>query len=186
MASATSPHAQSTSDSFEVPRHVSIVPSDTVPQQHFAGQEIKGGHHRTESTAAAREEEAMTGRSDAPGMRSLWVIAKKGGDVLETPVISADNSGQSEGVAIFPSREKASLYIQVARWHGEYEARDVSPTVLSQWLSRAKNDGITSLVIDPNRHAQVHEHKPQQVLSLPDLGDLSGENILQEVFSRSK
>src|SRR4051794_41092464 len=108
MASTTTTSAQSTSDSFDVRRHLSIVPSSSPAQHHFANKEIKGGHYRTESTIAGREEEEMTGRSDAPGMRGLWVISKKSGDVLETPVIAAHPSEQGEALAVFPSREKAS------------------------------------------------------------------------------
>jgi hypothetical protein len=142
---------------------------------------MKKDSPRTSGVASDRLAEAHTGEAEMVGERAVFMLAKKGERARELPVFAAGAEEGAEALAVFTSRELATLYLQVARWD-DHEVRIVAPPQLSRWLQQARTDGIRFIMVDPNRLDQVRG-KQQALLPLDRLHDLSGENLYQEIRS---
>jgi hypothetical protein len=149
----------------------------TDPPTH-AAPPIKGGM-KSHGTAAGRYEEAAVGETDMPGERLVYVLVRDGSQE-ETPVFTAN--GKADAIMVFSSREMATLYLQVANWDG-HRLRGLSPRELSQWVTTLGRDHIRFIIVDANRHHQVHGGKAAPAMDLQTLHDLSGENLYQEIRS---
>ena len=123
------------------------------------------------------------GRPDPAGddeATTVFVIAKQGSDLLDTPVFHAGESGEEEAVALFTSRQQAQRYLDRAAWGQTNEIGELSPSDLLQWLVEANGEGIRYVTVNPDRERHL-AGDPQLVLSLDALGEESADSLLQEV-----
>jgi hypothetical protein len=122
---------------------------------------------------AGRAEEQVKNLSEIPvTRRELFVLARRD-TPRRTPVFRA--SGGEKAVAVFTDRDHAVFYLQVAGW-GDFEPVGLSPLDLGDWLKQARDDGVTLVVVDPNRRAQLNG-EPQPALSLEGRTDFSGDAL---------
>jgi len=95
---------------------------------------------------------------------SVYVIAKKDCEFLDTPVFHAGPSGNEEAIAVFSNRESAQQYIDEAGW-SDHEVGELAPLQLLRWLVKAHEDGTAFLAVNPNRPGQLAS-KPQDVITI--------------------
>ncbi len=93
---------------------------------------------------------------------SVYVIAKKNSEFLDTPVFHAGPSGNEEAVAVFNNRESAQQYIVEAGW-SDQEVGELSPLQLLRWMVKAHEGGTALLTVNPSRSGQV-AGKQQEVV----------------------
>jgi len=115
----------------------------------------------------------------------VFVIAKKGSDILDTPVYHAGESGEEEAVAVFTSRQQAQQYLDHAGWSETDEIGELSPSDMLRWLVEAEQDGIRSVTVNPDR-ARHLAGDPQAALSLDAMGDQSPDRLFQEMTELAK
>ncbi len=145
------------------------------PKQIIGGLLPAKGLDNGEAIGEDRLQEGLRGPSaDGPGRRAVYVLARAGEENVQSPILPAGPSGE-DAVAVFGSREKAVLFLQVARWDG-YEVLEIAPPGLEDWIADVRSEGIEYVVVDVNRHDEM-QGKPQPTLSLKDLPDQSGENL---------
>lgn len=82
---------------------------------------------------------------------AAYVIAKKGSELLDTPVFHAGESNDEEAVAVFTSADAAGGYIEAAGWTGEQEVGELDALQLLCWLVKAHQEGIRYLAVNPDR-----------------------------------
>ena len=109
-----------------------------------------------------------------------YVISKRGGSVLDTPVFHAGDSGEEEVVVLFTGRQAAQEYIDQAGWGESDEIGELGLSELHRWLLKANEEGIHYLTVNPERQQHL-AGDPQPVLFLDDLRDESAEKLLQAV-----
>lgn len=97
--------------------------------------------------------------------RTVFVIAKKGMDFLDTPVFHAGESGGEEAVALFTDRQSAQQYLNRAAWGETDEIGELPPSDLLQWLVESAEDGIRYVTINPDREQHL-AGRPNRLLPL--------------------
>ena len=112
--------------------------------------------------------------------RTVFVIAKKDMDFLDTPVFHAGESGEEEAVVLFTNRQQAERYLDRAGWAKTDEIGELSPSDLLQWLAEAERDGVKYVAVNPDRDRHL-AGDPQPILSLVDLGEESADRLFEEV-----
>src|SRR5437868_6963107 len=137
---------QQTPNTAPVRRHVTFRKL-TDPDTPVGNQATAKGRDIGNRTANDRLDDARTGQPDMPGRRAVTILTRVGDDELKTPVFAAGEGGGKQAVAVFTSREKAILYLQVAGWK-DYEVRDITPIELSDWLKQARAEGVDLAVVD--------------------------------------
>jgi osmotically-inducible protein OsmY len=100
-------------------------------------------------------------------MMNAFVIAKKGLEYLESPVLEAGDDNQQEAIAVFTQRELAAKYIDDAGWQDEYEVGELLPIQLVHWLAAAHEDGTDMVVVNPDRRQHLAGTK-QLVIDLKE------------------
>lgn len=145
----------------EARRQMRVIQADGRGRRVTKSRPLKGGGG-AEAASADRLEAAPFPRG--PGA-SVFVVARKGADFLDTPVFHAGESGDEEAVAIFTTREAARRYIEQAGWAETDEVSELTPSDLAHWLGEARGDGVRLAAIDPDRERQL-AGEPQQVLFL--------------------
>lgn len=95
---------------------------------------------------------------------SVYVIAKKNCEFLDTPVFHAGPSGDEEAVAVFNSRESAQQYIDEAGW-SDHEVGELTPLQLLRWIVKVHEDGTAFLAVNPVRPEQL-AGKQQDVITI--------------------
>ncbi len=155
---------------------------------------LSGGTGAEQSSAAqlekglredkrAADAQLAAHRPDSAGdteATTVFVIAKKGMDCLDTPVFHAGESGDEEAVALFTDRQRAQQYLDRSGWSQTNEIGELPPSDLLQWLVESAEDGIRYVTVNPDREQHLAGH-PQPVLALDALGDKSPDNLFQEV-----
>jgi hypothetical protein len=144
-------------------------------------QPIKGGHV-AESTSAGRYESELAGDTDLVGKRALYVLARRGDELLQTPVFAAGKDNQQEAVIVFSEEVQAQNYVYEAGWQDDYEPVALSPGDLGEFLREVKQDKISLVAMNPARTKHL-QGEPQRVLNLVETPDLSGENLYRELWS---
>ena len=158
-----------------VPVQTEAPEPDRAPSQELPAKGMPSGPR----TVTDREGAAATGAVDMPGQRVAFVLRRKGqGD---TPVFADGGSGGREAVAVFSARERAVLYLQVARWD-DYELADLSPRQFGAFLRSVQGQGIKHAMVDPNRREQERGVE-QPLLHLERTADQTGENLYEEVLT---
>jgi hypothetical protein len=130
--------------------------------------------------AAARRDAARTDRGGDAHATAVYVIAKKGGDFLDTPVFHAGETGEEETVALFTRRERAQQYLDRAGWEQADEVGELSPGDLLEWLTDADREGVRYVTVNPDRDRHL-AGDPQPVLSLDLLGEESADSLSRQV-----
>ncbi len=130
--------------------------------------------------AGARLDASRTDRSEDDPATPVFVIAKKGRDVLDTPVFHAGETGEEETVALFTSRERAQQYLDLAGWERTDEVGELSPDELLEWLTDAEREGVRYVTVNPDRDSHL-AGDPQPVLSLDSMGEESADSLIQAV-----
>ena len=86
---------------------------------------------------------------------ACYLITRTDSEDLETIVFAIGEEQQQESIAAFMSPEKASDYIAAAGWEDEYCVAELEPIDTLRWLLQAYDEGITSLVINPEFDSQA-------------------------------
>lgn len=86
---------------------------------------------------------------------SAYVIAKKGSELLDTPVFRAGPSGGEEAVAVFTDSRRAERYIEQAGWSSGHEVGQLTDVQLLRWAVRIHEDGVQYLAVNPDRERQL-------------------------------
>lgn len=134
-----------------------------------------------EQASAARLEAGRTSFAGHSAATTLFVIAKKGADFLDTPVFRAGEAGDEETVAVFTGRDQAQHYLDQAAWNETDKIDELSPDDLLQWLVEAEQEGIHYAVVNPDRDRHLAGDE-QAVLSLNALGEDSALHLHQRVM----
>jgi hypothetical protein len=144
-----------------------------------SGVQLEKGLRTAKWAAGAR---LAAHRPDTAGdaATSVFVIAKKGLDFLDTPVFHAGDSGDEEALALFTDRQRAQQYLDRAAWGETDEIGELTSDGLLQWLLEANREGIQYVTINPDRERHL-AGEPQSVLVLEALGDRSPASLVQEV-----
>lgn len=111
---------------------------------------------------------------------SVYVIAKRGMELLDTPVFHAGEAEGEEAVAIFRTANSADRYIDSAGWADEYEAGELDSLQLLCWLVQAYEEGTRNLAINPDWSQQT-AGTPQEVIVIEDALSRSADTLLGEV-----
>ncbi len=156
------------------------------PQTGGAGAEqgsadqLQKGMREARWAADARLDANQTDRAADDQATTVYVVAKKGSDFLDTPVFHAGESGDEETVALFTSRERAQHYLDRAGWEQTDEVGELSPGDLLEWLTDADKEGIRYVTVNPDRDRHL-AGDPQPVLSLGILGEESADSLSRRV-----
>lgn len=146
---------------------------------------LKGGD-KVEGTSQGRLEDSLpVAKENLPMEQVVYVIAIKDSDPLESPVFEAGENDQKEALAVFTDRDLAILYLQVARWEGNYSFAKLSPIDLEDWLAQARDEGIPFVMVNPNRNDQM-SGQPQRVLILENQVDRTGQALYNEILRISQ
>jgi len=140
---------------------------------------LKGGAG-AEQASAARLDAARSSPSGGGSTTAVFVIVKKGADLLDTPVFRAGESGDEEAVAVFTDRDQAKQYLDHSGWNETDEIGELSPVNLFRWLVEAERDGVHYAVVNPDRDRHL-AGDDQAVLSLNALGEESADSLHQQV-----
>src|SRR5206468_3022172 len=153
----------------ETKRHLQIDMAEQVAQDSIpGGGPLKGGQQLRGSVGIRGDQDA----NQETGARALWTLARKGAEPPELPVFPVDAAGPAEGIVIFPTKEKAVLYVQVARWADLYEPKRLTGLEIKALLSQLMEGGVKYMAIDPNRLAQ-ERGEGQGVLAVDEWQDLT-------------
>jgi len=140
---------------------------------------LKGGAV-AELASAARLDAGRPAAAGVGSTTAVYVIVKKGTDLLDTPVFRAGESGDEEAVAVFTGRDQAHRYLDHAAWNETDEIGELSPDNLLRWLVEAEREGVHYAVVNPDRDQHL-AGDPQAVLSLDSLGEESADTLHQQV-----
>ena len=116
---------------------------------------------------------------------AVYVIAKKGCDVLDSPVFHAGETGEQETVALFTTRERAQDYLDRAGWQRADEVSELSAGDLLEWLKDADREGVRFVTVNPERDQHL-AGDPQPVLSLDRLGEESADSFSRKVAALTR
>lgn len=94
---------------------------------------------------------------------SVYVIAKKDCEFLDTPVFHAGPSGEEEAIAVFSSPKAAQAYLDEAAWP-DHEVGELSPLQVLRWMLKAHEGGTALLTVNPSRSGQVAGKQQEVVL----------------------
>lgn len=158
----------------ELRKHMRLVKLKNETRYIRKSRPLKGGR-TAESTSADRLEATAT-----TGERAVYVLAETGDDQLTTPVFYADESGMGEAVAVFTDKPHAVRYLQTADWSDKYDPATLSPSDLANWLKEVREDGITYVTVNPDRHSHLRGES-QPVLMIGELVDHTPEALYREV-----
>jgi hypothetical protein len=111
---------------------------------------------------------------------TIFVIAKKGTEFLDTPVFHAGESDETEAVALFTGRLDAQRYLDHAGWTQTDEVGELLPVDMHWWLTQASGEGIRYVVVNPDRERHL-AGGPQPVLYLEDLAGKSPHDLFRQV-----
>lgn len=95
---------------------------------------------------------------------SIYVIAKKDCEFLDTPVFHAGPSGDEEAVAVFNNRVSAQAYLDEAGW-SDHEVGELTPLQLLRWIVKVHEGGTAFLAVNPVRPEQL-AGKQQDVIMI--------------------
>jgi len=133
-----------------------------------------------EQASAARLDAGRPSPTGGGSATAVFVIVKKGTDLLDTPVFRAGESGEEEAVAVFMGRDQAQQYLDHAGWNETDEIGEISPEDLLRWLVEADREGVHYAVVNPDRDRHL-AGDPQAILSLDGLGAESANSLHQQV-----
>lgn len=111
-----------------------------------------------------------------------YVIAKKGSDLLDTPVFYAGESGNEEALAVFTDLDSAKGYLSAAGWTGDHDVGELTALQLLRWLVKAHDQGIRYLAINPDRSQQTAGDR-QHVVAIEEKLTAVAESLSHEVFT---
>ncbi len=169
----------STCASFHKVGDLSQRINNSRPQSGGAGAEpgfsarLEKGLREAKWAAGAR----LDRTGDDPAT-TVYVIAKKGRDFLDTPVFQAGETGEEETVALFTTRERAQQYLDRAGWEQTDEVGELSPGDVFEWLTEAGRDGVRYVTVNLDRDRHL-AGAPQPVLSLDVLGEESADSLVR-------
>ena len=140
---------------------------------------LKGGAG-AEQASAARLDAGRPSPAGGDSAAAVFVIAKKGTEMLDTPVFRAGESGDEEAVALFTAREKAQQYLDRAGWGSADEIGELTADDLLRWLADAGRAGVRYAAVNPDRGRHLTGH-PQAVLLLDALAAESADSLHRQV-----
>lgn len=110
---------------------------------------------------------------------SFFVIADASEDsqTLSTPVFECGKDSKESAVAVFLSAASADEYLDAAGWTHDQRKAELEPTQLLKWLFVSHSDGIGYIMVDPDRHQQLHG-EPQLSLELAEPFEAHAELLL--------
>lgn len=111
---------------------------------------------------------------------AMYVLSKRGGEFLETPVYRAGENGQEEAVGVFTDRARAEQYLQDAGWQDSDEVAELSDLQVLRWMLQAHQEGAEYLVVNPNREAQM-EGTEQPVIQLGEQLESAAASLRQRI-----
>lgn len=115
---------------------------------------------------------------------SVFVIAKKNTEFLDTPVFHAGQSGDQEAVAVFTTREAADQYIEDAGWSEDNEVGELEPIQLFRWLASANEQGTEMVVVNPDREEHLGGTQ-QRVVLLKERFDSLADDLHSEIMKHA-
>lgn len=133
-----------------------------------------------EQASAARLDAVRPSPAGGSSTTNVFVIVKKGTDLLDTPVFRVGESGDQETVAVFTGRDPAQRYLDQAAWNETDEIGELSRDDLLRWLVEAEREGVHYAVVNPIRDRHLAGDL-QAVLSLDAIGEESAESVHQQV-----
>lgn len=83
---------------------------------------------------------------------TVYVIARKNEDFLDSPVFHAGEDNQQEAIAVFTSEANARTYIDDAGWGDEFRVSELRPIQMLRWFAMAHEDGCDLAAIDPSHN----------------------------------
>ena len=95
---------------------------------------------------------------------SVYEIAMKDREFLDTPVFHTGPSGNEEAVVVFNNRESAQQYIDESGW-SDHEVGELTPLQLLRWMVKAHEDGTAFLAVNPDWPGQL-ANKPQEIITI--------------------
>ena len=88
---------------------------------------------------------------------SVFVIAERDTDLLDTPVFYAGEGGNEEAVAVFTSRNRASQFAKNAGWNGDQCCAELTAIDLLCFVVEAHKEGTQYLAVNPIRREHFTE-----------------------------
>lgn len=82
---------------------------------------------------------------------SVFVIAERDTELLDTPVFYAGEGGKEEAIAVFTSRNRVSQFIENAGWNGDQLCTELTAIDLLQLVVEAHKEGTQYLAVNPVR-----------------------------------
>lgn len=140
---------------------------------------LEGGAGAKQASAV-RLDAGRPSPAEADQTAAVFVIAKRGTEMLDTPVFRAGESGDEEAVALFTGREQAQKYLDDAGWSSADEVGELSADDLLRWLMEAGRDGVRHAAVNPDRDGHLTGHT-QAVLLIDSLNEESAESLLRRV-----
>ncbi len=140
---------------------------------------IEGGAG-AEQASAARLDAVRPSSAGGDSTAAVFVIAKRGTEMLDTPVFRVGEAGDEEAVALFTGREQAQKYLDDAGWGSADEVGELSADDLLRWLVEAGRDGVRYATVNPDRNGHLTGHM-QAVLLIDALNEESAESNLRQV-----
>ena len=104
---------------------------------------------------------------------SIYVIAKKDSELLETIVFAAEGG---DAVAVFSDTSQAETYIEDADWSDSYTVATLSKIDFLEWLIKCHRNGVAFMATNPTR-AEHESNLKIDTISIEAHLDEAGEQI---------
>lgn len=114
---------------------------------------------------------------------SVYVIAKRSTEQLDTPVFHAGPSDSEEAIAVFSDRNHAQRYIDDAQWSDQYEVGELDVFQLFRWIVKAYEQGTQYVTVDPNRQTHLAGQQ-QEVLIIEEKLASFAESLTRDILKQ--
>jgi hypothetical protein len=114
---------------------------------------------------------------------SVYAIAKRGREFLDTPVFYAGSSDDEETIVVFTDRDSANQYIADAGW-SDHEVGELTSLQLLHLMVKAHADGTRFLAVNPDRTGHS-AGKPQVVVTIEEKLNVVADSISRDLLGES-